>query len=124
MRRSHNVTFSGRVERLERVFRAGPESRVDIVMWIGSEGGLFGHCHLRIQKNNGRIERAPCTDEEELDFMRQQYERDGKQLYGRGESVSFSVYLERHCYLGSADFSARQNKVIAFLRSEEESKTS
>jgi hypothetical protein len=123
VRTSHNVTFSDRVERLERVFGESPGNRVNILMWVGSEGGLFGHCKLLIQKNTGRIERKPCTEEEELRFMRQQYERDGKQLYGRGGFVTFSDYLQNYCYLGSAEFSEVRNEVIAGLRSGEESKS-
>jgi hypothetical protein len=106
---------------LERVFQADPKKCIDVVMWVVQDGGLFGHGHFLVPNRNGSSGPIACTDEEELDIMRQLYAEGGKR-FGRGEPVPFSVFLEKYCYLGSAELSERRNKIIASLRREEESK--
>ena len=94
MTRLFGFLVLGRLERLEHLYSVGREEWIDIVLWGASKGGPFGHCHMCILKNGGKTEWTARTEEEELKLMRQQYEECGHRLYGRGEPVAFSVYLE------------------------------
>ena len=117
------VTLRRRLKRVENAFcvRDGDEW-IDIVMWDGSKGGTFGHAHMRISKFTGEHELAACTEEEELKLMKAHYEEANGKLYGRGEAVPFSVFVENFCYLGSPEFADRRREIIERLRSEEDAK--
>lgn len=124
MTRLFGFLVLGRLERLEHLYSVGREEWIDIVLWGASKGGPFGHCHMRILKNGGKTEWTACTEEEELKLMRQQYEECGHRLYGRGEPVAFSVYLETFSYLGPAELADRRREIVERFRGEEESRMS
>ena len=109
-----------RVELLEKAFSGGRDEWVEIILWDGSKGGVFGHCHLRLSKGSGKSEWSACTEEEELALMRESYEREGRRLFGRGKPVVFSRYLEAFSYLGSAELEDRRKAIIERVRSEEQ----
>jgi hypothetical protein len=52
--------------------------------------------------------------------MRESYEENGHKLFGKGEPVSFSQYLEAFSYLGPDERADRRRKVIERVRSEEQ----
>ena len=91
---------------------------IDIVRWEGKEGGAFGHVHWRFSPSRCEHQIIPCSDEEEIMIMRQQYESDNHRLSGREAEESFSEYLERFCNLGSEELSERRRAVIDRVRSE------
>jgi hypothetical protein len=116
-----SVTLRRRLKRLEDAFCVGDgDEWIDIVMWEGSKGGIFGYAHIRFSKFTGEHELAACTEEEEMKLMREHYEEADGKLYGRGEAVPFSVFLENFCYLGPAEFADRRREIIECLRSEED----
>jgi hypothetical protein len=109
-----------RVELLERAFGVGSgDEWIDVVMWNGEKGGVFGHVHMRISKGWRGTELIACTDEEELAVMRSNYEKEEHRLFGKGESVVFSEYLERFDYLGSDELADKRREIIERVRSEE-----
>jgi hypothetical protein len=119
----NKVSVRNRIKRLEDAFWVGDRDEwVDIVMWEGSKGGIFGYVHMRFSKFTGKHELTACTEEEEMKLMREHYEEANGQLYGRGEAVPFSVFLENFCYLGPPEFADRRRKIIERLRSEENAK--
>ena len=108
-----------RLKKLERVFAVEPrDDWIDILMWNGLEGGIFGHAHCRLSESRGETEWTPCSDAEEIAILREHYEADDRRLYGRGPLVSFVEYLERFSYLGSEELEARRKQVIARLKGE------
>jgi hypothetical protein len=114
-----------RVELLERGFGVGSgDEWIDIVMWNGEKGGVFGHVHMHISKGERGTELIACTDEEELATMRNNYEKDEHRLFKRGEPVAFSEYLERYYYLGPDWLADKRRKIIERVRSEEQRLTS
>jgi len=105
---------------MEKTFAIGDgDEWIDIVMWEGSKGGVFGYVHIRISKFLGGHELVACTEAEELELMREHYEESDGKLYGRGDSVPFSVFLENFYYLGPPEFADRRREIIEQLRSEE-----
>jgi hypothetical protein len=44
-----------RLEKLEKTWAVGDVDYVDIVLWDGMKGGLFGHAHYRIPKREGEF---------------------------------------------------------------------
>ena len=116
----NSVGLRRRLKRLEDAFWAGDgDEWIDIVMWEGSKGGVFGYAHIRFSKFSGEHEFSACTEEEEMELMREHYEEANGKLYGRGDTVPFSVFLENFCYLGSPEFADRKREIIGRLRSEE-----
>ena len=116
----NKVSVRNRIKRLEDAFWVGDRDEwIDIVMWQGSKGGIFGYAHMRLSKFTGEHELTACTEEEEMKLMREHYEEANGKLYGRGEAVPFSVFLENFCYLGSPEFADRRREIIGRLRSEE-----
>jgi hypothetical protein len=119
----NKVSVRNRIKRLEDAFWVGDRDEwIDIVMWQGSKGGIFGYAHMRLSKFTGEHELTACTEEEEMKLMREHYEEANGKLYGRGEAVPFSVFLENFCYLGPPEFADRRRKIIERLRSEENAK--
>lgn len=110
------------LRRLERVFAAGElgDYWIDIVKWEGKKGGAFGHAHWRFSPSRCEQQIIPCSDEEEVEVMRQHYEREKHRFFGQGEELSFPDYLERFCYLGSEELGERRNAVIGKVRSDGE----
>jgi hypothetical protein len=107
-----------KVRRLEREIVGDLEDDVlDVVMWSGSGGGVFGHVHYRFSKSLMEQESAPCSDEEEVEIMRQHYENGGHGC--RGTEVPFWKYLEAFSYLAPDGLAERQRAVIDKLRGEE-----
>lgn len=92
-----------RVERLEDKNEVNP---LDVVMWSISDCGIFGHCHVIGGK------KTPCSDKEEIEIMRNQYERENKRIWGKGEYVPFNVYLEAFTYLAPEELKERQKVAI------------
>lgn len=116
----NKVSVRNRLKKLEDAFWVGDrEAWIDIVLWEGSRGGVFGYAHIRISKFTGEHEFSACTEEEELKLMRAHYEEGNGKLYGRGDAVPFSAFLENFCYLGSPEFADRRREIIERLRSEE-----
>ena len=113
------------VELLERAFGVGSgDEWIDVLMWYGRKGGVFGHVHMRISKCGRGTELIACTDEEELALMRSNYEKEEHKLFGKGEPVAFSEYLERFDYLGSDELADKRREIIERVRSEEQRLTS
>ena len=109
-----------KVRRLEREIVGDLEDDVvDVLMWSGSDGGVFGHVHYRFSKSLIEQEIVPCTDEEEVEVMRQHYEIDKHRPRGKGEEVPFWNYLEAFSYLAPDGLAERQRAVIDKLRGEE-----
>jgi hypothetical protein len=107
-----------KVRRLEREIAGDLEDDVlDVVMWSGSDGGVFGHVHYRFCKSLMEQGFVACSDEEEVEIMRQHYENDGHRC--RGIEVSFWEYLEAFSYLAPEGLAERQRAVIDKLRGEE-----
>ena len=102
-----------RVKLLERTFGVSAKDEwFDILLWCGSKGGVFGHCHLRVCKCNGKAEWVACSEEEELALMLKSYENDEHRVYGKGEPLAFWQYLDAFCYLGPAEFAGRRREII------------
>jgi hypothetical protein len=59
---------------------------------------------------------VPCSDEEEVQIMRENYEDNGHRFFGQGDELSFPEYLERFSYLGSEELADRRREVISMLR--------
>lgn len=108
-----------RVRVLERVFAVEPEEWIDVLLWVGSESGIFGHAHHRFTQGGKQTEQIPCPDEEKIAIMRTHYEEDGHKFYGKGSDVSFAEYLEHFSYLGPEELAARRNVIIEELKGEE-----
>lgn len=107
------------LRRLERVFGlVEPEDDgIDVLMWNGVSGGLFGHVHCHLCGSQGESKPSPCSDEEEVEIMRQHYENDKHRC--RGKEVQFWKYLEKFSYLAPEGLAERQRAVIDKLRGEE-----
>jgi len=108
-----------RLRNLEKVFAV--ESRddwIDVLMWNGLQGGIFGHAHCRFSESRSRTEWTPCSDAEEIEIMREHYERDDRRFYGRGSELSFAEYLERFSYLGPEELEVRRRQIIERLKGE------
>ena len=115
------VSVRNRIKRLETAFWVGDRDEwIDIVMWEGWRGGVFGYAHILISKFTGEHEFSACTEEEELRLMREHYEEANRKLYGRGDEMPFSFFLENFCYLGSPEFAYRRREIIERVRSEED----
>jgi hypothetical protein len=102
----NHETLKKRVERLEE---KGPEA-TDVVMWSPSDGGIFGHVHVKGKK------RAACSDEEEVEIMRSHFEIDKHRIGDKGEYVPFWKYLEAFTYLAPDGLAERQRTIIDRLR--------
>ncbi|MDH5266610.1 MAG: hypothetical protein OEW62_02900 [Candidatus Bathyarchaeota archaeon] len=114
-----NLAILRRLKKLEKVFAVEPrDDWLDIVMWTGSDGGVFGHAHCRFSRSRNRTEWIPCSDEEEIEIMRGHYEKDSHRLYGKGPRVSFREYLERFSYLGSEELGVKRKEIIERLKGE------
>ena len=106
-----------RLERLEKVFAVNPvDDWIDVVMWSASNCGVFGHSRYRFSESRRQSEWIPCSDEEEIQIMRESYERDGRRLYGRGSEVSFAEYLERFSHLGPKERDGERRRIIERLK--------
>jgi hypothetical protein len=116
----NSVSLRRRLKRVEDAFCGDGDEWIDIVMWEGSKGGIFGYAHIRISKFTGEHELTACTEEEEMKLMRAHYEEANGKLYGRGDVVPFSVFIENFCYLGPSEFADRRREIIERLRSEED----
>jgi hypothetical protein len=108
------------VRKLENSFGAfEPENDlIDIVMWDAAKGGMFGHAHCLVSKSGGQTVWLACSDEEEVEIMREYYERDGLKVSMSGEPGSFVEFLEHHNYLGSEVFESKRKEIIERLRGE------
>jgi hypothetical protein len=52
-----NLTILRRLKKLEKVFAVEPrDDWIDIVMWNGLQGGIFGHTHCRFSKSRRQTE--------------------------------------------------------------------
>lgn len=105
-----------RLVRLESVIGVSEDDWIDLVMWIGREGGIFGHMHSRFSKSRLESQMVPCSDEEEVQIMRGKYRNDGHRFFGQGDELSFPEYLERFSYLGSEELADRRREIIGKLR--------
>ena len=116
-----NRAILRRLRKLENVFAMDPENCwIDVLMWNGPQGGIFGHTHFRFSKNGRQTELIPCSDEEEIEIMHEHYEDDDRRLHGRGSKVSFAEYLECFSYLGSEELEARRRRIIGQLKGGED----
>jgi len=100
-------TLKKRVEQLEEKAGVNP---IDVVMWSGSDGGIFGHVHVVGNRT------FPCSDEEEIEIMREHFEADKHRVWDKGEYVPFWKYLETFSYLAPTGLVERQRMVIDRLR--------
>jgi len=116
-----NKAVLRRLKKLEKVFAVKPKDDwIDILMWSGSDGGIFGHTHCRFSESRRKTERLPCSDEEEIKIMRRDYEEEGHRFFGKSSDVSFAEYLERFSYLGSDELDVRRKEIIERLKGEED----
>jgi len=114
-----NRAILRRLKKLEKVFAVEPgDDWTDTVMWDVSDSGIFGHRHYRFSKSRNQSEWIPCSDEEEIQIMREHYERDEHRFYGRGPEVSFAEYLERFSYLGPKEMAVKRKQIIEQLKGE------
>lgn len=112
--------FLRKVRKLEREIVGDLENDVtDVVMWSGSDGGIFGHVHYRFCRSLMEQEIVPCSDEEEVEVMRQHYEIEKHRIWGNGDEVAFWKYLEAFSYLAPDGLAERQRAAIDKLRGEE-----
>ena len=88
-------TIKKRVEKIEEKLSVKHREPFYILMWLGKGGGLYGHGRINVY--GGEI--IPCSDEEEMEIMRDHWEREDRRLYGKGPQISFEEYLEAHEYL-------------------------
>jgi len=109
------------LKRLEKVFAAvEPEDDwIDVLMWDGLNGGVFGHVHCRFSESRGQSEWVRCSDEEEIAVMRGHYEKMEHKPPGSEETVSFAEFLEYYSYLGPEGLEPRRKKIIEELKEEE-----
>jgi hypothetical protein len=105
-----------RLVRLEGTIGASEDDWVDVVMWSPRGGGIFGHVHYRFSKSRSESQRVPCSDEEEVQIMREHYEADGHRFSRQGDELSFPDYLERFSYLGSEELAERRREIISRVR--------
>ena len=104
---------------MEKVFAVNPvDDWIDVVMWSVSDCGVFGHTRYRFSESRRQSEWIPCSDEEEIQIMRESYERDGRRLYGRGSEVPFAEYLERFSHLGPKERDGERKRIIEHLKGE------
>lgn len=116
-----NQVILRRLRRLEKVFAVEPEEDcVDVLMWNGSQGGIFGHTHLRFSGGGRRTGWAPCSDEEEIEVMLEHYERTEHKIPGTNNQISFSEFLECYSYLGSEELEAKRRRIIEQLKGGED----
>ncbi len=107
--------FLRKVRSLEREIVSGlEEESIDVVLYGGSDGGIFGHVHCHLCGSQGNSKPSPCSDEEEVEIMRQHYEDDKHRC--RGTEVPFWKYLETFSYLAPDGLAERQRAVIDRLR--------
>ena len=109
------------MKKLEQVFSVGEpvDDWIDVVMWEGLRGGIFGHAHYRFSKSRGESECVACSDDEEIELMRQLYSSDDRKLFGQELKMSFPEYLEHFCYLGCEELEPKRREIIERLRREE-----
>jgi hypothetical protein len=101
------VTHEALKKRVERLEEEKMVDSTDFVMWWGPDGGIFGHAHVI-----GMNRKVPCSDEEEVEIMREQFEADKHRIWGRGEEVPFWKYLEAFTYLAPDGLAERQRAAI------------
>lgn len=111
-----------RLRKLEKVFAAGEprDDWIDVLMWGGEDGGVFGHVRYRFSKSRGETRWIACSDEEEIAIMQRHYEDEGCMQYGRGNELSFAEYLDRFSYLGPRELEVRRKLVIKRVKGEED----
>jgi len=116
-----NKAILRRLKKLEKVFAVElRDDWINILMWNGSQGGIFGHTHYRFSESRGQTEWTPCSDAEEVEIMREHYEEDDHRFYGRDPEVSFAEYLERFSYFGPEELETRRKQIISQLRNVED----
>jgi hypothetical protein len=109
------MSLERRIKALE-LMSGVDEPCYDIVMIAGGTGGLFGHSHFIVSSD--KTVTKPCSEEEELEIMLSQYEKDEQRVWGKGERVSFAEYLEYFEYLGPDELKDSRREVIEALRAE------
>jgi len=106
-----------RLKKLEKVFAVEPKDDwIDVLMWNGLQGGIFGHVHCRFSESRSRTELMPCSDEEEVAIMRDHFEETEHKIPGTDTPVGFSEFLEYYCYLGPEELNVRREKIIEQLK--------
>jgi len=116
-----NKAILKRIKNLEKVFAVEPKDDwIDVRMWNGLDGGIFGHVHCRFSKSRGETELLPCSDEEEIQIMRDHYEETEHKIPGRNERVSFSDFLEYYSFLSPEKLSLRRGEIIDWLKGGED----
>ena len=114
-----NLAILRRLKKLEKVFAVEPrDDWIDVLMWNGLEGGIFGHVHYRFSESRRQTELISCSDREEIEIMRDRYEEDEHRFYGKGPKVSFAEYLERFSYLGPEELAVKRKEIIEQLKGE------
>jgi hypothetical protein len=61
-----------------------------------------------------------CSDEEEIEIMREHYEGEGHRVCCKGSKVSFAEYLERFSYLGSEGLAVKRREISERLKGGED----
>lgn len=109
----------GRVKRLENVFAVRLEDYwIDVQMWNGSQGAIFGHTHCCVSCSGRETVWRPCSDEEEIAIMREYYEEMGRRVPCSNERVSFGEFLEYYEYLGPEELVVQRKEIIRQVKDE------
>jgi len=115
-----NKAVLRQLKKLEKVFAVGSEDEwIDILMWSAYDGGIFGHTHCCLYLGGRKTEWIPCSDEEEIEIMREHYEEEDR-VHGKGAEMSFAEYLERFSYLGPEELEGKRKQIISKLRGGED----
>ncbi len=114
-----------RLSRIEqRVFSDSNEvNKIDegLGMFDPLHGGIFGHAHLRFNKDTRNVDWIACSDEEEIEAMRIKYEEFDHKFFGQGEQLSFPDFLECFFYLSPKVPDERKRAVVQKVREQKKS---
>jgi hypothetical protein len=106
-----------RLERVERVLRENAPDRVfDVVLLDPVQGGIFGHSHTVYRLTDRNTNTFACSDEEEIELMKEKYEDFGHRFFAQGEVLSFPDFLEHFFYLSPNVPEERKKAAVQKLR--------
>jgi hypothetical protein len=91
-----------KIEALE-VKLGAKEEKITLDMWDGDSHALFGHVHYSFHKATEKTEIVPFTDEEEMAWLRGDYEEAKAEGRVRFNVKSFVEYMQKHDYLCSEE---------------------
>ncbi len=110
-----------RLEKIEQSLSIEEEENklFDVIFMDVKKGGIFGHSHTVCRRGGADFKRYPCTDEEEIEFMRVKYEEWNHKYFGQGEELSFPDFLELFFYMSPNVPDERKKAAVQKLREQE-----